>query len=241
MKRTLLTIAAALSTMAAAVSVQGASVQTPDGTMPVVHWAVVESADGQMSVLQQLGAKHVAPEVAKEGGTYALYGAVDAKNPNIMRVLEFYETEEAYRIHAASDGFRAYDEARRPYLKGVKILEATGIALEQKDNGVGTSVHMDLIQVKPECLEAYAQRLAEEIRRAAADDEHVVGFYATAEKDNPARIHTMGIFTDEAGYEAYISSPAYQSFRRDTQDMIIMQNHIENQPVRITLSRRGVN
>ena len=27
----------------------------------------------------------------------------------------------------------------------------------------------------------------------------------------------------------------------DTQDMIIMQNHIENQPVRITLSQRGVN
>ena len=176
-----------------------------------------------MSVLQQLGAKHVAPEVAKEGGTYALYGAVDAKNPNIMRVLEFYENDDAYRIHAASDGFCAYDEARRPYLKGVKILEAAGIALEQKDSGVGTSVHMDLIQVKPECLEAYAQRLAEEIRRAAADDEHVVGLYATAEKDNPARIHTMGIFTDEAGYEAYISSPAYQAFRRDTQDMIIMQ------------------
>ena len=140
MKRKLLCIAAALSTLFAAASVQGASVQTPDGNMPLIHWAVVESADGQMGVLQQLGAKHVAPEVAKEDGTYALYGAVDAKNPNIMRVLEFYEDDDAYRIHAASDGFRAYDEARRPYLKGVKILEATGIALEQKDSGVGTSV-----------------------------------------------------------------------------------------------------
>ena len=164
MKRKLLCIAAALSTLFAAASVQGASVRTPDGNMPLIHWAVVESADGQMGVLQQLGAKHVAPEVAKEDGTYALYGAVDAKSPNIMRVLEFYEDDDAYRIHAASDGFRAYDEARRPYLKGVKILEATGIALEQKDSGVGTSVQMDLIQVKPECLEAYVQRLAEEIR-----------------------------------------------------------------------------
>lgn len=241
MKRKLLIIAAALSTIVGASSIQGASVQTADGTMPVIHWAVVESADGQMSVLQQLGAKHVAPEVAKEDGTYALYGAVDAKNPNIMRVLEFYEDEEAYGIHAASDGFRAYDEARRPYLKGVKILEATGIALEQKDSGAGTSVHMELIQVKPEYLESYTQRLAEEVRRAAADDEHVVGFYATAEKDTPTRIHTMGIFTDEAGYAAYVASPAYQAFRRDTQDMIVMENHIENQPVRITLSQRGAN
>lgn len=150
MKRKLLCIAAALSTLFAAASVQGASVRTPDGNMPLIHWAVVESADGQMGVLQQLGAKHVAPEVAKEDGTYALYGAVDAKNPNIMRVLEFYEDDGAYRIHASSDGFHAYDEARRPYLKGVKILEATGIALEQKDSGVGTSVQMDLIQVKPD-------------------------------------------------------------------------------------------
>ena len=86
---------------------------------------------------------------------------------------------------------------------------------------------MDLIQVRPEYLETYTQRLAEEIRRAAADDEHVVGLYATAEKDNPARIHTMGIFTDEEGYEAYVASPAYQAFCRDTQDMIVMQNHIE--------------
>ena len=68
MKRKLLCIAAALSTLFAAASVQGASVQTPDGNMPLIHWAVVESTDGQMSVLQQLGAKHVAPEVAKEGG-----------------------------------------------------------------------------------------------------------------------------------------------------------------------------
>lgn len=37
MKRKLLCIAAALSTLFAAASVQGASVQTPDGNMPLIH------------------------------------------------------------------------------------------------------------------------------------------------------------------------------------------------------------
>ena len=222
-----------LGALFAAAAVQAASVQTPEGTMPLIHWAVVESADGKMDRLQALGAQYVGPEVAKEEGTYALYGAVDAKNPNIMRVLEFYEGEEAYGVHVTSGGFRAYDEARRPYLKGVKILEAEGIALEQKEKGTGTSVHMDLIQVKPEYLKNYTQRLAQEIRRAVRDDQHVVALYATAEKDDPARIHTMGIFCDEEGYAAYIGSPAYEAFCRDVQDMVVGQSHVENLPVRL--------
>lgn len=226
--------------MAAAMSVQAASVQTPSGDMPLIHWAVVESADGQMGTLQKLGAAYVAPEVAKEEGTYALYGVIDAGNPNIMRVLEFYRNEEAYRTHVSSKGFHAYDAARQPYLKGVRILEAEGIALEQKDSGTGTCVYTELVQVKPEALQAFKQRLTQEIRRAVAEDEQVIGLYATAEKDDPTRIHMMGIFSDENGYGRYIHSQAYQAFYRDIKDMIVMQNRIENLPASITLSRRGV-
>ncbi|WP_256334012.1 hypothetical protein [Acidaminococcus fermentans] len=34
----------------------------------------------------------VGPQSAREAGTYALYSGVDAQNPDVMRLLEIYES-----------------------------------------------------------------------------------------------------------------------------------------------------
>lgn len=113
------------------------SIRTPEGNMPMVHWAVVESTPGGMTAMGRIAQETVGPQSAREAGTYALYGGVDAKNPDVMRLLEIYESYEAYRIHSTSEAFQAYRAARLPVLKNLRILEADGIALEQKDKGRG--------------------------------------------------------------------------------------------------------
>ena len=75
--------------------------------MPMVHWAVVESTPGGMTAMGRIAQETVGPQSAREAGTYALYGGVDAKNPDVMRLLEIYESYEAYRIHSTSEAFQA--------------------------------------------------------------------------------------------------------------------------------------
>ena len=118
------------------------SIRTPEGNMPMVHWAVVESTPGGMTAMGRIAQETVGPQSAREAGTYALYGGVDAKNPDVMRLMEIYESYEAYRIHTTSEAFQAYRAARLPVLKNLWILEADDIALEQKDKGVGKVVYM---------------------------------------------------------------------------------------------------
>ena len=64
------------------------SIRTPEGNMPMVHWAVLESTPGNLEAMGKIGANTVAPQTAKESGTYALYGAVDVNNHDVMRLLE---------------------------------------------------------------------------------------------------------------------------------------------------------
>ena len=131
------------------------SIRTPEGNMPMVHWAVLESTPGNLSAMGAIGAKTVGPQSEKESGTYALYGGVDVRNPDLMRLLEIYESYEAYRIHSTSEAFQEYRAARLPMLKNLRILEVNGIALEQKDSGVATVVFMNRFEVMPEQLAEY--------------------------------------------------------------------------------------
>ena len=79
-----------------ATSIAGAyPVRTPEGNMPMVHWAVLDATPGNLKAMGEIGARTVAPQTAKESGTYALYGGIDVTNPDRMRLLEIYESYEA--------------------------------------------------------------------------------------------------------------------------------------------------
>lgn len=216
-------------------------IQTPEGKMPLVHWAVVESTEGNMPKILSLGAKDVAPTAAKENGTYALYGGVDKRNPNLLRILEIYKDENAYQIHRSSSGFKQYQADRADVLSKLMILEVEPIVLEQKAAGTGSAVYMNLIIVKIDKLEAYKALITKEMQRAVKDDDGVLGLFATAEKAHPERIHTMEIYTDQAAYERYISSENYKSFCESVEAMAEMRHSVENQPTQIVLSSKGLN
>ena len=172
----------------------------------MVHWAVVESTPGDMAAMGRIAQKTVGPQSASEAGTYALYGGIDAENPDMMRLLEIYESYEAYRIHSTSEAFQACRAARLPVLKNLRILEANGIALEQKDKGVGKVVYMHRHEVIPEKLADYQQMAAQEARRAVDEEDGVMGVFVTAAHDAPNIIHTMEIYRDKEAFEKYQAS-----------------------------------
>ena len=214
------------------------SIRTPEGNMPRVQWAVVESTEGTMPQMIEIGARVLAPTTAKEKGTYALYGVIEKNNPNLMRLLEIYESDEAYRIHSTSEAFQQYRAERLPILAGLKLLPVNGIVLEQKNRGVGKIVQTRKFEIAPENLAAFQKIISDEAVRAVRDDSEVMGAFVTAEQPRPNFLHTMIIFGDEAAAQKYFSSAAYKNFRNQVESLIKTEQTIDYQPTKIILSEK---
>ena len=233
--------AALLCVALMASSASAESIRAPEGKRLRVHWAVVQSKEGKMDEMGAIGARTVAPYTAQEQGSYALYGAIDKENPNVLRLLEIYEDEDAYQAHRSSDGFKQYIEQRAPILENLIILPVDPIVLEQKAEGRGSAVFMTLIEVAPERLEDFKALAAQEMTRAVAHDEGVLGLFATAEQGEKGnRIHTLEIFRDEKAREEYLRSEPYQEYRKAADAMLLSRRVFENLPREIALSAKGL-
>ena len=214
------------------------SIRTPEGNMPRVQWAVVESTEGTMSKIAEIGARVLASTSANEKGTYALYGMIEKDNPNLMRLLEIYESDEAYRIHSTSPAFQQYRAERLPFLAGLKLLPVNGIVLEQKNNGVGTVVKTNRFEIAPINLAKFQQIISDEAIRAVREDSEVMGAFVTAEQSRPNFLHTMIIFSDDKAAQKYFSSSAYKNFRNQVKNLIQDEKTIDYQPTKIILSEK---
>lgn len=217
------------------------NVFAPKGKQLKAHWVVLQSKEGKMSEMGAIGARTVAKYTPNEKGSYSLYGAVAKENPDIMRLLEIYEDEAAYQVHRSSEGFKQYLEQRAPILESLTILPVDPIVLEQKAEGKGTVVTMTIVEVKPEKLEDFKTLVTVEMTRAVAEDEGVLGLFATAEQGEKGnRIHTMEIYSDENVREKYLTSMKYQEYRKKADEILTYRKEFENYPTQITLSAKGL-
>ena len=201
---------------------------------------MVESTPGNLEKISEIGARVLAKTSAGESGTYALYGVVKKNNPDLMRLLEIYESDEAYRIHSTSEAFQKYRAERFQFLKGLKLLPVNGIVLEQKDGEVGKFVITTKFEVKAENLLEFQNLMSEEYFRAVKDDSDVFGMFLTAEQANPNIFHVMNIFKDESAYKKYVGSNFYRNLRKKINSMIISEKEIEYLPANITLTQKGL-
>ena len=234
--RKILIILGVILMMTATVSTK--SVRTPERNMPRVQWAVVESVEGTMPQMIEMGARILAPTTAKESGTYALYGATEKNNPNLLRLLEIYESDEAYRIHSTSEAFQQYRAERLPILSGLKILPVNGIVLEQKNRGVGTIVKTNRFEIAPKDLATFQKLISDEAKRVVREDLGVMGAFVTAEQPNPNILHTMIIFSEESASKKYFASSAYKNYRQQAEKLIKVEQKIDYQPMKIILSEK---
>ena len=217
------------------------TVSAPEGKTLKVHWAVLQAKPGKMSEMAAISSRTVAKYTPHENGSYSLYGAIDAQNPDIMRVLEIYEDEDAYQIHRDSDGFRAFIEERKPILESLKILPVNPIVLEQKAQGTAKSAVMGLFEIKPECLEEFNRITAEEFTRAVAEDSGVMALFATSEQGERFNVvHVLELFADEESRGKYITSENFKAYESKVINFLNSAKLIDNKPANITLSRKGL-
>lgn len=215
-------------------------IKTPEGNMPRVQWATVESTTGNLEKISEIGARVLSKTSAGEAGTYALYGVVEKDNHDLMRLLEIYESNEAYRIHSTSEAFQQYRAERFPYLKNLEIVPVNAIVLEQKIDGVGKCVTTHTYNVNPADLAKFQNLISAEYRRAVKEDDGVLGMFVTAETANPNVIRTMEIFADESARENYIKSAAHKNLTRQIESMFATKIEVAYLPANISLTKKGV-
>lgn len=217
------------------------SVFASEGKTLKVHWAVLEAKEGKMSEMAAISSRTVAKFTPNEKGSYSLYGAIAKENHDLMRILEIYEDEESYQIHRSSEGFKNFIEERKPILENLTILPVDPIVLEQKAEGIGTTVVMTLAEVKPEKLNDFKNIITQEFKRAVAEDGGVLGMFATAEQGERGNfIHTLEIYENEQAREKYSASDEYKNFLEKCNEIVKSFKVFENLPAKIQLSKKGL-
>ena len=212
-----------------------------EGKTLKIHWAVLQAKPGKMAEMAAISARTVAKYTPNEPGSYSLYGAIDAQNTDIMRLLEIYEDEAAYQVHRDSDGFKAFITEREPILESIKFLPVDPIVMEQKAQGRGKTVSMVLAEVKPECLDEFRKLTTQEFTRAVAEVPGVMGLFATSEKGERSNfVHTLEVFADDAARTEYLASESFKAFTEKTAGLVKSVKVFENLPANIVLSRKGL-
>ena len=73
------------------------------------------------------------------------------------------------------------------------------------------------LEIDPAQLDAYKIALKEEMDASVRLEPGVIGLFAVAEKDNPARIRILELYADEAGYQKHLLAPHFLKYKNGTQ------------------------
>ena len=214
------------------------TIENPDGSAPLIHWAILRSTDGEMKNMQNMAAQYVAPYSAKEEGTYIIYGGIDKNNPNIQRLLEIYKNEAAYQVHRSSEGFKQYQVARATILEELRIMEVDPVIMESQEKGTGDYIITTKIEIRPEALDDFKNDLRTLVNISMQKNPDILALMVTSEKENPHIFHILEVYKDENTYKNFINSPEYAQYELLTKYMINDKIHIEYQPTNITLSAK---
>ena len=94
------------------------------------------------------------------------------------------------------------------------ILNTKGMAQDHKIYRIA-QIHVDAAQ-----LDKYNAALKEQMTIAIAVEPGVLGYYAVADKKEPAHITIFEIYADSAAYKAHIQAPHFKKYKETVKDMV---------------------
>ena len=82
--------------------------------------------DAYLAAAKTVGAE----SVAKEKGVICIFPMQMKENPNIIRIIEIYRSEEAYKAHLQTPHFRTYKEGTPHMIKSLKLVPMSPLDAE---------------------------------------------------------------------------------------------------------------
>lgn len=87
------------------------------------------------------------------------------------------------------------------------------------------------LDIDPAQLEAYRQRLSEEIEASVALEPGVLMLHAVALKDEPGKIRILEVYASRRDYEAHLQTPHFLRYKNLTAGMIRSLTLVDVDPV----------
>ena len=103
---------------------------------------------------------------------------------------------------------------------GASALAATLSGRAAPGDVLSPYVRVAEIEIDPAQIENYHAAAKEEIETSVRVEPGVLGLYAVAEKENPARIRVLEIYADIAAYQAHLETPHFKKYKAVTQPMV---------------------
>ena len=114
--------------------------EEPRATSPFVRIAEIEVHPEWLNAYLEAARNVGAESVAKEEGVMCIFPMQLKENPCVIRIVEIYRDEAAYKTHLATPHFRAYKDGTPHMIKSLEL-----VPMEPLD-----AAHMDLI-FKKDC------------------------------------------------------------------------------------------
>lgn len=81
-------------------------------------------------------------------------------------------------------------------------------------------VRLAKIKIDPSQLTQYRAALQEQMQTAIREEPGVLTYYAVAEKNDPASITILEIYSDTAAYQAHIQTPHFKKYKETVKDIV---------------------
>ena len=110
-------------------------------------------------------------------------------------------------------------DARQLLLVGATMiasLSAPAVAHDTKE----PYVRVAEIEIDPAQLDAYSAAVKEQIEAAVRSEPGVVALYSVADKENPAHVFVLEMYTDVDAYKAHLEMDHFKKYKVTTLDMV---------------------
>jgi 4-carboxymuconolactone decarboxylase len=104
-----------------------------------------------------------------------------------------------------------------PFIVSMLMVFSQGNASAQDKNQM---VRLAKLVINSAQLESYNVFLKEEIETSVRVEPGVLTLYAVAEKDNPAHITILEIYTSTDAYQAHLQTAHFIKYKNGTKDMV---------------------
>jgi 4-carboxymuconolactone decarboxylase len=92
-------------------------------------------------------------------------------------------------------------------------------------------VRVAKLEIDPAQLESYKAALKAEIETSLRVEPGVLGLYAVADKDHPARITILEMYADTDAYKAHLETSHFKKYKAATKEMVKSLTLLETEPI----------
>ncbi|PGH21199.1 antibiotic biosynthesis monooxygenase [Fusobacterium polymorphum] len=192
---------------------------------PIVRFFELTTDPQKRANYSQVGVENLTTSIKNEKGTLAMYTSHKKDDPNLSYVVEIYENEDAYKIHANSPQFKKFSEMAKTTLIGRKVFETNPQFLAEKPEALYVEKNKDYqvnlaeVTVLREKNKEFKDIVTDEMKQSMQKEEGVIVMYAATLKEDPNKWFFFEIYKNNDAYLRHRETPHFKNYIEKTKDM----------------------